>query len=269
MRIHFSSPNFDPKQAQDHTLLVNAGQSDFMLAVLDPAGQVRLLLTADPAQLDDAFWGRLPDAFAEVRLGAADSGYLSLPADAFDEAYLDTYRRYLPTDGLAESTVADIAPLGIKLLHQTDRLSIRPFAERFPRSAVFPAIQSFVCCVAGLAEADGGQLLIVHRQAGRTTFCLIDDGNLIYLNDFETHHDLDVNYFFHTILDSLPIDQRRLRISLSGDFTPEDEFCRMLSAQLTEVMFADAAALTGVGLPVDLNGQQHRFLTLFGLRLCA
>ena len=264
----YTSVDFDGRQAADYTLLVQVGEHQHALAVLDDEQQLKFAASYDPSQAEEEIADILNLDFGKVKLAVSDSQYTFIPVEVFDEAQTYTYLRFIQDDGMGEPLVTDIAPLELKLLHQTSRIGVAPLETRFPQLCSYPAVQSLLCGAANYGKDVDGPLLIIDKQRSRTTICFFDSGKFIYSNDFEIAHVDDLTYYLLVVLHHLGIADNQPLLCISGDVTEGDEYHRRMLAYGRQVVWADSGVLTGIGVPIELMPHQHRFLTLLGLNLC-
>lgn len=264
----YTSADFDTQRTGDYTLLAKIGADEQVLAVVDQGRQLKWMTTYDAANAGPAVSDMLRSTFAQVKVSVLDSRHLFVPADAFDDAYQQTYFRFLPDDGIRDSAVSDIPQLDIKLLHQTSKLGLELFIERFPEINVYPSIQVLLRSVASYGIKTEGAVLTLDKQSSQMTLCCFNGGKLIYSNDFDLRSTDDLNYYLAAVFEHLQLVDQPLTISLSGDIVEGDEYYQLLLRYGDAVLFADSGSFTGVALPDGLVPHQHRFLTLFGLVLC-
>jgi hypothetical protein len=260
--------DFDGQHAADHTLLIRIGLHENALAVLDDEQQLKFATTYNPLQVEKTIQDILGLGFGTVKMAVSDSRYTFVPADVFDEAYMQTYVRYLPGDGVAKPVLADIRPLNIKLLHQTSRIGVEAMEARFPQLYSCPTVQTLLYGIANHDRSLNEPLLFIDKHSLRITICLFDAQKLIYSNDFEIDHPDNLAYYLLTVLSHLGLGDKAPLLCLSGDIEEGDPYYERASTYGRRVVLADSGALTGVGVPMDFVAHQHRFLTLFGLNLC-
>src|SRR5690606_24262756 len=102
--------------------------------------------------------------FGTVKLAVSDSRYSLIPAEVYDEQQQGTYLSYLPFDGVGTAHVSDIASLGIKLLHQINRVEVEPFMGRFPDAGSYPLVQALLNAVAAHGMQADGPIVVAERH---------------------------------------------------------------------------------------------------------
>src|SRR5690606_28634305 len=99
--------------------------------------------------------------------------------EVFNETTMQTYLRHLPDDGLAGTVVSDIAPLGMKVLHQADRLQAEPFAQRFPGMLTYATTQVLLQSIATHGLGTNVSTLAIDKQASALTICFFNGNRFI------------------------------------------------------------------------------------------
>ncbi len=268
MVMIYTSTDFNREQSEVYTLLARVGSDENALAIVGDDEQLKLIATYDPASMEQEVTDLLDLDFATVKLSLPGSRYTFIPEEVFNEAAMQTYLRHLPDDGLAGTVVSDIASLGIKVLHQTNRLCAEPFAQRFPGMLTYSTMQVLLQGVANHGVKTGIPVLVVDKQSSILHVCFFDGNRLVYANDFDTMSADDHRYYLLSILNHLGLEGNPPRVCLSGDILANDEIHRWFLANGHEANFADIGPLVHIAMPEELVPQQHRFLTLLGLHLC-
>src|SRR5690606_21613533 len=111
------------------------------LAIVDKAGQLKWIATYHPSDTVKPVKEMLDLDFSAVKVAVRGSRYALIPDEVFDTEKLPAYLQHLPDDGLAATNVATVEALGVRLLHQTDRLETTSFTGRFPDLSVYPVMQ--------------------------------------------------------------------------------------------------------------------------------
>jgi len=268
MVMIYTSTDFNREQSAVYTLLVRVGSDENALAIVGDDGQLKLITTYNPIALEQEMADLLNLDFAAVKLSIPGSRYAFIPGEVFDEAAMQMYVRHLPDDGLAETVVSDIAPLGMKVLHQTDRLHVESFTERFPGMLTYAAMQVLLQSIAGHGLNSEAPVLLIDKQASTLHICFFDGNRFVYANDFDVTGAEDDRYYLFAVVKHLGLEEKRPEVCLSGDILSGDEIHQWSVTHGNEVMFADTGTLVRIAIPEQLISQQHRFLTLLGLHVC-
>ncbi|SEL86789.1 DUF3822 family protein [Parapedobacter koreensis] len=264
----YTSEDFDRHRAGDYTLLARISRDEHALAVLDNDRHLSFITAYDPADARQDVLDILELDFGAVKLAIADGAYSFVPAEVFDESLLQTYRRYLPDDGLTATSVSDLPALGITLLHQVGRMGLERFTTRFPNLSIYPLVQPLLVAMAGYTMQAPGPLVIINKQASSVSIAILDSGRFVYGNDFEVFNPDDFNYYLLAILTNGGLIDKRPLCCLSGNIAADGEFHRRVAKYSDQVVFADCGQLTGIAIPQTLQLEQHQYLTLLGLHLC-
>ncbi|MBK1440327.1 DUF3822 family protein [Parapedobacter sp. ISTM3] len=264
----YISADFDQQHAAEYTLLARIGHEENALAVLDNAGQLKVITAYDPRHTKQEVADLLNLNFGRVKLAVPDGSYSFVPGEAFRESALDIYRRYLPGDGLADTVISSLPALGITLLHHVNQLGLEPFVGRFSHLGIYPVVQPLLAAVVGHARQTAGPFVSINKQASCVNIAVLDSGKFIYANDFEVFGPDDLNYYLLAVLTNGELIGKQPVCCLSGDIAEDGEFHRRVTKYSEHVVFADSGQLTGVSLPQALQLEQHQYLTLLGLYLC-
>ncbi|MEC3879837.1 DUF3822 family protein [Parapedobacter sp. 10938] len=264
----YTTTDFDGQQATDYTLLIGVGATSNRLAVVDQARQLKFAASYDPANVEPEVIAVLDLDFGKAKLSVSDCRYTFIPADVYDEQQRDTYLRYLPFDGVGATHIADITPLGIKLLHQTNRMGLEAFTARYPNVECYPQVQSVLSAVAARATQGSEPRVIMERHAPWITIGVFDSGRFLYSHDFESANEDDFTYHLLSVVTQFGLADRQPTILLAGDIAQGDGYYDRAATYGGKVELADSGALTGIHLPDDMLPHQHRFLSLFGLYQC-
>lgn len=263
----YTSADFEGSRTANHTLLIRAGEFGNAVAVVDNRQRLQFVTEYGPAEIPHEMQALLQSDYSAVRIGIPNGRFAFIPAEVFDDAEAATYKHYLPDDGLAALTVADIADLDIKLVHQTPPLGLVAWQQRFPQARIHPNIEAMLGSLSGYGRQTEGTVVAVDRYGSFTSICVFHKGKFVYGNDFETHSAGDLNYYLLKVLRHLGVETA-VSLYLSGDVEQGDPYHQHLSKYTGEVVFADTAQLTGITIPDELLPVQHRFLTLIGLLSC-
>ncbi|WP_353181995.1 DUF3822 family protein [Parapedobacter lycopersici] len=261
----YTSTDFDSRRAADYTLLVRVGQSADTLAVVDNQSQLKFFAVAGPQQQVEALDGL---SFGQVRIAAADHSYSFVPEAAYDAALLPVYGRFLVNDGLTVPEVSPVAPYDVRLVYQLNRLGLERYTAAFPEAAIYSKTHAYLCSISGRIQ--GEERLLTVDITGDANACIgfFADGKLHYCNDFEIHEPADLHYYMLAVLEHLGLSDGKLPVLLSGDIAAGDPYYSCLTTYSDTITWADLEELIGIaGLP-DLQQDQHRFLSLFGLLRC-
>lgn len=265
----YTSTDFDGQRSADYTLLIRVEHTENVFAITDDGGQLKFFTTVDPRQAaDTGLTGLLNLNFGRVKIVAPSQYYSFVPAAVFDESYLTVYRRYLPDDGLTDSLTSIISPLDLQLVYQINRLGLNPIIEKFPDAAIYPTVQSFLCGVGTFGTQNEEPLLALDKIGPVVRVSFFDAGKFRYCNDFEVSEVADFNYYLLSVLTHFGLEGRGIRFLLSGDVAFGDPYYQCVEKYSDTLAFADTAQLTGISVPPVLQKEQHRYLSLFGLRLC-
>lgn len=268
MVMKYTSTDFNKEQATAYTLLVRIGSDENALAIVDTEKRLKLVATYDPAITEREIRDVLNLDFAAVKLCLHGNRYTFVPEEVFDDPATQSYLGHLPDDGLVATSVSDIPSLGIKVLHQPDRLVTESLAVRFPDLVTYSTVQALLQGVADYGLTSDRPVLIIDKQASTVIVCAFDKSRFIYANDFDVLGMEDFTFYLLSILKHLGLEESRPDICLSGDVAEQDEIHQWALSNGSEVVFADSGALVRIAMPQELIPQQHRFLTLLGLHLC-
>lgn len=261
----YTSADFDGQHATDYQLLVRVGAMESALAIVDQERQLKYMATYNaPQEVSDL----VALDFGQVKLAIDDSRYIFIPEEVYDETHLEHYVRYLPDDGVRDSVASDIPSIGIQFVHQTSRLHVEPFEERFPQLRLYPAMQALLTGVADQASRTKGTFVAIDVQSPWLHIAAFNSGDFVYGNDFEVYGVDDFNYYLLIVLNQLGKSDAGTTFCLSGDIAVEDNIHRTVKKYGNRVMFANGVAFTGISLDKALLPDQHRFLTLFSLYSC-
>jgi len=264
----YTTNDFDGQQTKDYTLLIGVGAETHQLAVIDEARQLKFAATYDPANVEPEITAILDRSFATVKLGIADSRYAFIPVDVYDEQQHDTYRRYLPFDGIGTTHISDIPQLGIKLLHQTSHIGLDDLADRFPHAGNYPRVQGLLGAVAARGVQENELLLVIDRHAPWITIGVFDGDRFLYCHDFESANEDDFTYHLLAVVNQFGLTDRQPAIHLAGNIDYEDHYYKRATTYGGNVALADSGTMTGIRLPDEMVPHQHRFLSLLGLYPC-
>ena len=264
----YTTTDFDGQQATDYTLLIGVGATGNRLAVVDQERRLRFAASYDPNYMESEVASVLDLDFASVKLAVADCRYTFIPAEVYDEQQHGTYLRYLPFDGIGTTHVADIVPLGIKLLHQANRVGLEALTVRYPNAGHYPQVQSMLSVIAAEGMKDNEPLVVIERHAPWITIGVFDGGSFLYGHDFETANEDDFTYHLLAVVNQFGLADRQPIILLAGDIEQGDAYSDRVAAYGGKVVLADSSRFSGVQVPDELVPHQHRFLSLFGLYQC-
>ncbi len=270
MVMTYTSADFDRERAADYTLFIRVGVDDTAFAVVDGERRLKHISTGEASE-DGLERTRLLElAFGQVKLAVQSNRYAFVPDEVFDEVNVPNYLRYLPDDGIADATVSTVTPLGIKLIHQTERLGIERFVERFPKMQIFPVIHVFLNSVADYGTHSAGPVWLLDKQSATVCIAFFNNGSFVYASDFDM---LEMDDFVYSLLSvweqvGLAGKTEKPKFLLSGDIVEDDEIHRWCSAQGSEVGFIKSETSMDVDIPDEITSHQHRYLTLLGLQLC-
>ncbi|MGV3762117.1 DUF3822 family protein [Parapedobacter sp.] len=264
----YTTTDFDGQQTTDYTLLIGLGGEIQQLAVVDRDRQLKFAASYDSANAAPEATEILAHAFAAVRIAVADCRYTFIPADVYDEQRHETYRHYLPFDGVGEMRVDHIDPLDVKLLYQTNYVGLEDLIARFPHAKYYPHVRSLISAVAAQGVDSSQPLMVVERHACHITVVLFDKNTFLYGHDFECTTEDDFTYHLLSVLHQFGLTDRQPVILLAGDVEQGDGYHDRASAYGGKTILADSGTYTGVGLPADAMSHKHRFLSLFGLYQC-
>lgn len=263
----YTTIGFDEQQVTKCTLLVGVGETTHQLIVVDEQ-RVRFAASYDPARAEPEVTALFDLDFGTVKLAVADSRYTFVPTDVYDEEQHQTYLHYLPFDGVGTIGIADMAPLGIKLIHQTNRMGLENLLAQFPSAGSHPQVQGLLCAVAAQAMLQNGPLLVIERCAQWMTVGLFNAGNFLYCHDFKISSEDDLTYYLLSVMNQFGFAERKPDILLAGDFAIGDPYYERVEMYGGAVALADSGALTSIAVPDELVPYQHRFLSLLGLHRC-
>lgn len=262
------STDFDRERAGAYTLLVRVGSGENALAIVGDDQRLKLIATYHPGAVGKEVTDLMELDFAAVKLSLPGSRYAFIPEEVFEETAMQRYLRHFPDDGLAHTVMSEIAPLGIKVLHQTDRLGGEPFAARFQNMRTFSPVQALLHSITTYGLEKGGPVLAIDKQASTLIACFFNGNRFVYANDFEIGGAEDSTYYLYVILEHFGLEKSQLSLSLSGDITENDAIHQWAVANGNEAVFANSGELVHIAMPEELMPQQHRYLTLLGLHLC-
>lgn len=264
----YTSTDFDKEQSATYTLLIRVASDENALAIVDKAGQLKWIATYHPSDTVKPVKEMLDLDFSAVKVAVRGSRYALIPDEVFDTEKLPAYLQHLPDDGLAATNVATVEALGVRLLHQTDRLETTSFTGRFPDLSVYPVMQVLLSGCADKGMQNGGPVLVLDKHGITLNMVFFDRGKLIYAGDFKVVEGNDLTYYLFSVLTHLDLENRTPSLLLSGDITEKDDIHQWASSTSNEVRFVDSSSFTGVTLPEELLAAQHRFFTLLGLHQC-
>src|SRR5690606_36869041 len=141
--------------------------------------------------------------------------------------------------------------------HQTDRLHVASFVERFPGMLTYATMQVLLQSIADHGLNSDAPVLVIDKQASTLHICFFDGSRLVYANDFDGMGTADDRYHLSAVVKHLGLDEKRPKIYLSGDIRPEDEIHQWSVAHSNEVTFADSGTLVRITMPEQLISQQH------------
>lgn len=264
----YTTTDFEGQQSAGRTLLIGVGMTSNRLAVVDEAQQVRFAASYDPERPAQEVTAVLERDYAAVKLAIADCRYMFVPADVYDEQQHDTYLRYLPHDDVGTAQVASITPLGVKLLHQTNRVGVERLAARYPNAEYYPQVQSLLHASTAQEMPSGEPLLVIERHAPRITIAIFNQGKFLYCHDFESINEDDFTYHLLAVIQRFGLGDLQLTILLAGDIGQGDGYHERALAYGGKVAWATGNAWASVQVPEDMLPHQHRFFSLFGLYQC-
>ncbi len=264
----YTAADFDRDRLADYTLLIDVGQQEHAVAIVDQERRLQFLATYEPAAIDQQINDILGLDFGQVKIATGVNGYVFIPADVFDETQLPVYRRYFPDEQLAEPVVADIEPFGIKLVCQLNRIGAADFTMRFPHATTHPSIAVLLRSLSPYGLAKRGHTVLIYKAGPLVGIYVFHSGKLCYSNDFEMHEADDLNYYLLQVLDHLGLEGMLPEVRLVGDVETGDAYYQRIAKYSERIVFMDTHRLTGIAIPDELGLYQHRFLTIFGLNQC-
>jgi len=264
----YISTDFDRERSAAYTLLVRGGATQTTIAIIGDDQRLKVIAAGRPGAAGKEMTDLLALNFSAVKLAFHGGRYAFVPDEVFEAASVPQYLGHLPNDGLAETFVSAIAPLGIRMLHQCDRLAIGPFVERFPNLHIGSTMQALLHGVSGYAQRERTPVLAIDRHDASLLVCGFEGDRFVYGNDFEVVSDDDIRYYLYAVVDHLRWNEQRPRICLSGDVGLQDDIHQWAQEHGIAVDFAESGRLSGISIPEEIKPKEHQYLTLLGLHLC-
>lgn len=267
--MDYTSPAFDIQKIDSYTLLVQAGNKDHALAVVDDDGNLLLLTTFDLDNLHSQAADVLDAPFARVRVACPQHAFTFVPDEVYDESQLPQYASFI-AEGLAADrvAVAHIAAIGVRQAYAVEPLAYHRLAARFPHAQVVPDTSVLLQVAGGKLAKKQGTYLGIDVCGQRLALYCFKQGQFLFCNTFEIADENDFNYHLLHAVRGLELPWDSLHCLLSGHIDAQDAYHRVLSKYTDQVEFADTARLSRVAIPDELDKYQHRYLVAIGLFAC-
>lgn len=265
-KMVYTSRDFDARRSTDYTLLIHTGRSGDVLAVIDDQSKLLRLAVVDSHQSEQtAELLQLP--FGEVKIATLDQGYTFIPIEEFEVSCIPVYSTFLPNEGLTDPLVCEVTPLGIKIVYRLNRLPVSAYLTSLPDAVVRPAVQPFLAMANAYTQVNK-PILTIDKAGTVVRIAFFDLGKFSYCSDFEVHDPVDLNYHLLAVMGHVGLEDRKPYVFLSGEIAVDDRYYACVHKYAESVELADAAKLSGISVPSDIQPDAHRFLTLLGMNLC-
>jgi hypothetical protein len=273
---------FDDEQLHDHTLLIQTGPKDFQLAVVD--SEDRLMLMEDYAmgnvqsheellralmELFDAHPSLKAGFWKQVKIGIKNSKFCQVPSSLFDEKNAGDYLSQNASIDLAKETALyctnqrndSVTVFAVQNdLHQW-------LANIYQNTSHTFFHQSAALIEGVLNEAkSGANILYVYVDRFKLHIISVQQGKLIYYNQFPIKQFADYVKYIMLVLKSLNMDQQTSEIVLWGYIGKNSPHFEEFVKYIRNVTFGSRPRNLKFSYLFD-EVQEHHFFDLFSLDL--
>lgn len=267
--MDYTSEEFDIGYLSRYRLFLRIGAKEHALAVIDHRNRLLLLTTFSDDDMSKQVIDILGQPFSDVKITTRNDAYTFIPSEWYDDNHLADYARFVAADdGLEYINVAEIKAIGIKNVHQINRLNGSHLLNHFPQATVFPASHVLLNTVANTLSKRRGASIGVGLNEDTLSIYYFNEGRFMYYNEFKIKELPDFNYYLLSVLDTFKLNGQSITFFLTGDIEEGDDYAACLQKYGDKLDFADTQEITGVVMPEILKSSQHRFVRLLGLNVC-
>lgn len=261
-------PNFEPKNVQNHHLLLKITDDSFSYAIIDQDNnQLKAVfdkqecanITETVAQAFDTD-AYLSMNYAVIKASVYTSNFAFIPEELFDQEHIANYSSYLSTNNSGKLYVQENAAIGFnEVFTLTDEIdSILPTeTKRFSHStALFTHVKHIQ-----------GNALILDFTAKSFNALYIEDQKVIFQNHYDIDEAEEFNYYLLLISNQLQLSAKTLNIYVQGIIHEDDAYYNCIKKYFDSIYFF---------LPIEdkLNIEilddmpKHYFSSLLALNVC-
>lgn len=267
--MDYTSPSFDIQHIDRYALLVQAGNRDHVLAVVDDEANLLMLTSFELDNLHSQAADVLAAPFSEVRVVCRQNAFTFVPDEVYDEQYLAQYASSIaPALDAERVAVTRIPSIGVRQVTAVEPFAYHRFTERFPQGKFVPETSVLLEVAGGGLVKKQGTYLGIDVSGSRLALYCFKQGRFLFCNTFEIGDENDFNYHVLHAVRGLDLSWDGLRCVLSGQIDEQDAYFRVLRKYTDQLEFAETARLSRTVIPSEFEKYQHRYLALMGLNTC-
>ncbi|HVW15965.1 MAG TPA: DUF3822 family protein [Mucilaginibacter sp.] len=255
--------DFDPEHSGDYTLLMQADEVQFTVAVTD---QHKLLLLSNPIStgtLSGSGDGSelLFRDYGQRIAGLSFTGFTIIPLSLFNPEKTADFARFLdvkPTDKVFSQPLDDAN----QVIFKADEKLVSAIAGKFSIRNVVFAARGWIAAIAETNPLHTS--LYLNLMSNKVDVLNFNDGKLRFYNRFGFGNSDELAYFISLAAQELQLQPQEMSLSISGNVTSDDHNISRLSDFFGKVEINDLH-VTSLPEQVDANS----VLSLTALALCA
>ncbi|MGE5317596.1 MAG: DUF3822 family protein [Chloroflexota bacterium] len=139
--------------------------------------------------------------------------------------------------------------------------------ECFPSAKVIPMVTSLIDLVVPAFRNSADPVMCIHLNRNDFDVLLIQNGNMVYCNNFSYSNAEDLVYFTIFVIDQLKINVEKVKAFLSGDINVKSDVMRLIRKYVRTVNILNVDNQAQVSYALN-EIQVHNFPDLFNPRLC-
>lgn len=264
-------PEFDPQTVSSCNLLLKVTEESFSYAIID-TDQRRLKVIFDMQECGPVFGAlqqtlkndsylRLP--FQKIKAAIFSPYQMNVPNVVFQQDEAAVYQNFFPAGLSGNLYTRNCEEFGFTTVFNMEKSIVNLIEMHLSGAELYhlhtPALK--------LAASSEQGLLLLDFTAGSFQAVLVENGKLIYLNNFEFAETAEFNYYILLIIKQLELDTKTINLQLSGIIHQEDPQYNCLRKYFSQLNFIYPPQLDiDQTLLDDMPG--HYYSTLIAFDLC-
>jgi len=174
--------------------------------------------------------------YKRIRIYTANSNYLPVPFELFDEEQTETfYTQSYPKDSNSLIFHNILPKANVAMLYTLNKTVYQLLKEQFPEARFYTTASPLTEYFSEKSYLGNSRKLYAYLQGELLTILCFDRGKLLLLNSFPCKQTYDYIYYLLYIWKQLDYDQRRDELHLVGNLPDRDMLVLQLKKYLSQV----------------------------------
>jgi hypothetical protein len=261
-KTYYRDNDFEPEQAEGHTLLIQIDPSTFSYAVI---GQNKLLAIELKRNLNELTEvtgenNLLSANYRERIIGLPQNGFTFMPMSLFSPDHITDFARFLDVKA-NEKVFSQPLDTENQVIYKVDEGITAIIADKFDVKNVVFSAKGWMKAIA--ISNPPKENLYLNIDVGKVEILNFQENKLRFYNNFDFKNMDELVYFTSFVAQELQLQPQQITLVLSGDVEINDKNCRRLREFFHKVELND---LKTIDLPEQIPSQS--VLSLTALALC-